>query len=36
MRDAGVVIATRDGKFIYYSVNVSRMEEVARLIPEIA
>ena len=36
MRDAGVVIANRNGKEIHYSVNVPRMHEVARIVPEIA
>jgi DNA-binding transcriptional ArsR family regulator len=35
LRDAGVVTTTREGKFIHYSVNTNRMEEVARLIPEL-
>lgn len=29
LRDADLVIAERDGKFIYYSINYDRMEKLA-------
>ena len=32
LRKAGFVKTTRDGKFIYYSVNVSRMEELNKFL----
>lgn len=30
LRKAGFVITTREGKFIYYSINMNRMEELAK------
>ena len=35
LRKAGFVKTTRDGKFIYYSVNVSRMEELNKFLEEL-
>ncbi|MDZ4794584.1 MAG: metalloregulator ArsR/SmtB family transcription factor [Bacteroidota bacterium] len=35
LRKAGFVKTTRDGKFIYYSVNISRIEELNKFIGEI-
>jgi DNA-binding transcriptional ArsR family regulator len=35
LRKAGFVKTTRDGKFIYYSVNINRMEELNKFIEEI-
>ena len=35
LRKAGFVKTTRDGKFIYYSVNASRMEELNKFIEEL-
>lgn len=35
LRRAGVVITSRDGKFIYYSVDHERMDEIARLLEEL-
>jgi len=32
LRRAGIVSTTRDGKFIYYSVNYQRLAEVVRLV----
>ena len=36
LRRAGVLITERQGKFIYYSVNKDRMEQISRLIDELA
>ena len=35
LRKAGFVKTTRDGKFIYYSVNASRMQELNKFIEEL-
>lgn len=35
LRKAGFVKTTRDGKFIYYSVNVSRMKELNKFLEEL-
>jgi DNA-binding transcriptional ArsR family regulator len=35
LRRAGVVVTSRDGKFIYYSVDHDRMDEIARLLVEL-
>jgi DNA-binding transcriptional ArsR family regulator len=35
LRKAGFVTTTRDGKFIYYSVNTSRMLELNRFVEEL-
>lgn len=35
LRKAGFVKTTRDGKFIYYSVNASRMHELNKFIEEL-
>jgi DNA-binding transcriptional ArsR family regulator len=35
LRKAGFVKTTRDGKFIYYSVNVSRMQELNKFIGQL-
>ncbi len=35
LRKAGFVKTTRDGKFIYYAVNVSRMEELNKFVEEL-
>lgn len=32
LRRAGVVVTSRDGKFIYYSVDHERIDEIARLL----
>jgi DNA-binding transcriptional ArsR family regulator len=32
LRRAGIVSTTRDGKFIYYSVNYQRLAEVVRFV----
>ncbi len=36
MRRAGVVKTTRDGKFIYYSVNSQRIGEITELVERLA
>jgi DNA-binding transcriptional ArsR family regulator len=36
LRKAGVVTTERDGKFIYYSVNHKRLDEINRLATELA
>jgi DNA-binding transcriptional ArsR family regulator len=36
MRRADVVKTTRDGKFIFYSVNSKRIEEIAALVDQLA
>lgn len=35
LRRAGVVLTSRDGKYIYYSVDHERLEEIARLLEEL-
>jgi len=35
LRRAGIVVTSRDGKFIYYSVDVSRLDEISRLLEEL-
>ena len=35
LRKAGFVKTSRDGKFIYYSVNVSRMEELNKFVEDL-
>lgn len=35
LRRAGVVSTTREGKFIYYSVDKSRIKEISRLLQEL-
>jgi len=35
LRRAGVVVTSRDGKFIYYSVDHQRMDEISRLLEEL-
>lgn len=35
LRRAGVVVTTRDGKFIYYSVDRERLDEISRLLVEL-
>ena len=35
LRKAGFVKTTRDGKFIYYSVNTKRMDELNQLIDDL-
>ncbi|HRH56113.1 MAG: metalloregulator ArsR/SmtB family transcription factor [Chitinophagales bacterium] len=35
LRRAGVVVTSRDGKFIYYSVDHERMDEISRLLEEL-
>jgi DNA-binding transcriptional ArsR family regulator len=35
LRKAGFVNTTRDGKFIYYSVNASRLAEMNRFVEEL-
>ncbi len=36
LRRAGVVNTARDGKFIYYSINPERLDQISRLIDELA
>jgi ArsR family transcriptional regulator, virulence genes transcriptional regulator len=36
LRKADVLITVRDGKFIYYSVNVKKMDEITNLVEKIA
>ena len=36
LRRAGVVTTTRNGKFIYYSLDQSRLQQIARLVEELA
>lgn len=36
LRRAGVVKTTRDGKFIYYSLNKKRIQEITELIDDLA
>jgi DNA-binding transcriptional ArsR family regulator len=35
LRRAGIVATTRDGKFIYYSVNYARLAEVVKFVDEL-
>ena len=36
LRKAGVVVTDRDGKFIYYSLDHDRINQISRLIEELA
>ena len=36
LRRAGVVNTEREGKFIYYSINPDRLEQISRLVDELA
>ena len=36
LRRAGVVRTTRDGKFIYYSLDKDRLNQISRLVEELA
>jgi DNA-binding transcriptional ArsR family regulator len=36
LRKAGVLNTDRDGKFIYYSLNKERIEEIANLVEDLA
>ena len=36
LRRAGVVITERQGKFIYYSLNNERLEQISRLVEDLA
>jgi DNA-binding transcriptional ArsR family regulator len=35
LRRAGIVITQRDGKFIYYTVNYKRIEDINRIIEDL-
>lgn len=35
LRRAGVVTTSRDGKYIYYSVDLERLDEISRLLAEL-
>jgi DNA-binding transcriptional ArsR family regulator len=35
MRRAGIVLTTRDGKFIYYSVNYKRLKEISNFVEQL-
>lgn len=35
LRRAGVVVTVRDGKYIYYSVDYERLEEITKLLNEL-
>ncbi len=35
LRRAGVVVTSRDGKYIFYSIDHERMDEIARLLEEL-
>ena len=35
MRRAGIVKTTREGKFIWYSVNTERLEEISRFVDDL-
>jgi DNA-binding transcriptional ArsR family regulator len=35
LRRSGVVVTSRDGKFIYYSVDTDRINEISRLLKEL-
>lgn len=35
LRKAGIVITQRDGKFIYYSVNFKRLEEIETFVKQL-
>ena len=35
MRRAGIVSTTRDGKFIYYSVNYKRLKEISHFVEQL-
>ena len=36
LRRAGVVLTERQGKFIYYSLNVDRLNQIGRLVEDLA
>lgn len=36
LRRAGVVATDRDGKYIYYAINPDRLEQISRLVDELA
>jgi len=36
LRRAGIVLTTRKGKFIYYTLNQKRLEEVSELVDQLA
>ncbi len=36
LRRAGVVITEREGKFIYYSLDKNRLDQISRLVEELA
>jgi len=36
LRRAGVVITERQGKFIYYSLNNERLEQISKLVEDLA
>ena len=36
LRRAGVVVTERQGKFIYYSLNDERLDQISRLVEELA
>ncbi len=36
LRRAGVVSTERDGKYIFYSINPDRLEQISRLVDELA
>lgn len=36
LRKAGAIVATRDGKFIYYSINHKRVHEIAKFVDKLA
>lgn len=36
LRKAGAIVATRDGKFIYYSINQKRVHEIAKFVDKLA
>jgi DNA-binding transcriptional ArsR family regulator len=35
LRRAGIVTTQRDGKFIYYTVNYSRIDEINRVVEDL-
>ncbi len=35
LRKAGIVVTERDGKFIYYTVNHKRIEEISRMVEDL-
>ena len=36
LRRAGVVVTDREGKFIYYSIDKERLNQISRLVEELA